>query len=168
MNLEKPVAAICHGPWLLCSARCIKGRHLTSFIAIKDDVENAGFVFYTNDILLELYFRCLQQCHASYTVIFFLSGTVRVTALLRCTGTWWTLNFIQPCIITETFLDSFKNCVHAGALSYYVWPLVVGTWLLATSVVVGAQIPAKSGNYSFAFSPTHNALPIEAINVVPS
>ena len=39
----KLVAAICHGPWVLCSAHGIlKGRKVTSFFAIKDDVVNAG------------------------------------------------------------------------------------------------------------------------------
>lgn len=39
---EKIVAAICHGPWLLCSAAAARGRRLTSFFSIKDDVRNAG------------------------------------------------------------------------------------------------------------------------------
>ncbi|MBM3754095.1 MAG: type 1 glutamine amidotransferase [Acidobacteria bacterium] len=39
----KLVAAICHGPWVLCSAHgMLKGRNATSFFAIKDDVVNAG------------------------------------------------------------------------------------------------------------------------------
>jgi protease I len=39
----KLVAAICHGPWVLCSAHgLLKGRRATSFYAIKDDVINAG------------------------------------------------------------------------------------------------------------------------------
>jgi len=39
----KLVAAICHGPWVLCSALgMLKGRKATSFFAIKDDVVNAG------------------------------------------------------------------------------------------------------------------------------
>src|SRR6185437_1352651 len=39
----KLVAAICHGPWILCSVRgLLKGRRATSFFAIKDDVINAG------------------------------------------------------------------------------------------------------------------------------
>jgi protease I len=38
----KVVAAICHGPWMLCSARVLKGRKATCFFAIKDDVINAG------------------------------------------------------------------------------------------------------------------------------
>jgi len=36
------VAAICHGPWLLCSAGILRGRRVTSFSAIRDDVSNAG------------------------------------------------------------------------------------------------------------------------------
>jgi protease I len=38
----KVLAAICHGPWMLCSAKCLKGRKVTSFFAIRDDIENAG------------------------------------------------------------------------------------------------------------------------------
>jgi len=38
----KVVAAICHGGWMLCSARGIKGKRVTSFYAIRDDLENAG------------------------------------------------------------------------------------------------------------------------------
>ncbi len=39
---DKVVGTICHGAWMLCSAKCIKGKKLTCFHAIKDDVENAG------------------------------------------------------------------------------------------------------------------------------
>jgi len=39
----KLVASICHGPWVLCSAgKMLRGRNVTSFFAIKDDVVNAG------------------------------------------------------------------------------------------------------------------------------
>jgi len=39
----KLVAAICHGPSVLCSAQgLLQGRRVTSFISIKDDVVNAG------------------------------------------------------------------------------------------------------------------------------
>ncbi len=38
----KVVAAICHGPWMLCSAKVLDGKRVTSFIAIRDDVEHAG------------------------------------------------------------------------------------------------------------------------------
>ncbi len=38
----KVVAAICHGPWVLASAGILKGRKVTSFFSIKDDLVNAG------------------------------------------------------------------------------------------------------------------------------
>jgi protease I len=44
-QMNRVLAAICHGPWMLCSARCLKGRKLTSFFAVRDDVENAGGIW---------------------------------------------------------------------------------------------------------------------------
>ncbi len=38
----KVVAAICHGPWVLASAGILRGRRVTSFFSIRDDLENAG------------------------------------------------------------------------------------------------------------------------------
>jgi len=38
----KPVAVICHGPWLLISAGLVRGRHMTSYFTIQDDLKNAG------------------------------------------------------------------------------------------------------------------------------
>src|SRR6267142_7092066 len=38
----KPVAAICHGPWMLVEADVLKGRTITSFPSIKTDIRNAG------------------------------------------------------------------------------------------------------------------------------
>jgi protease I len=38
----KPVAAICHGPWVLISAGVVRGRKVTSSIGIRDDLTNAG------------------------------------------------------------------------------------------------------------------------------
>jgi len=37
-----PMAAICHGPWMLCSSDALRGRRCTSFFAIAHDVVNAG------------------------------------------------------------------------------------------------------------------------------
>ncbi len=39
---DKPVAAICHGPWTLIEAGVVKGRKLTSFTSIQTDLKNAG------------------------------------------------------------------------------------------------------------------------------
>jgi len=39
---HKPVAAICHAPWLLAEADVLKGRKVTSYASIKKDIINAG------------------------------------------------------------------------------------------------------------------------------
>jgi protease I len=41
-ELGKPTAVICHGPWLLASAGLARGKKLTSFFTIQDDMRNAG------------------------------------------------------------------------------------------------------------------------------
>jgi deglycase len=41
-NKGKIVSAICHGPWIMISAKIVKGKKITGYIAIKDDIENAG------------------------------------------------------------------------------------------------------------------------------
>lgn len=38
----KPIAVICHAPWLLVSAGLVRGRKLTSYHTIQDDLRNAG------------------------------------------------------------------------------------------------------------------------------
>jgi len=38
----KPIAVICHGPWLLISASLVKGRRITSWPTLQDDLRNAG------------------------------------------------------------------------------------------------------------------------------
>ncbi len=39
---KKPVAAICHGPWMIVEAGAAKGRTLTSWPSLKTDIQNAG------------------------------------------------------------------------------------------------------------------------------
>ena len=42
MDADKPVAAICHGPWLLVEADAVRGRSLTSWPSLQTDIRNAG------------------------------------------------------------------------------------------------------------------------------
>jgi protease I len=42
MDADKPVGAICHGPWLLVEAGCVRGRTLTSYPSLRTDIQNAG------------------------------------------------------------------------------------------------------------------------------
>jgi protease I len=44
-RLGRPVAVICHGPWLLASADVVRGRRITSWPGIRDDVHNAGGIW---------------------------------------------------------------------------------------------------------------------------
>jgi protease I len=39
---DKPVAAICHGPWMLVEAGAVRGRTLTSWPSLQTDIRNAG------------------------------------------------------------------------------------------------------------------------------
>ena len=49
----KPVAAICHAPWVLVEADVARGRKLTSFWSIKTDVENAGGNWVDEEVVLD-------------------------------------------------------------------------------------------------------------------
>lgn len=41
----KPVAAICHAPWILIEADVVRGRKITSWPSLKTDLENAGAIW---------------------------------------------------------------------------------------------------------------------------
>ncbi len=47
----KPIAVICHGPWLLVSAGLMKGRTLTSYHTIQDDLRNAGATWVDQEVV---------------------------------------------------------------------------------------------------------------------
>src|SRR5438128_11197538 len=49
----KPVAAICHGPWVLIDAGVVRGRTLTSWPAIKTDVRNAGGNWVNEEVVVD-------------------------------------------------------------------------------------------------------------------
>ncbi|PYQ13615.1 MAG: protease [Acidobacteria bacterium] len=48
---RRVVAAICHGGWVLASAGVAKGKRLTSYVAIKDDMVNAGADWADQDVV---------------------------------------------------------------------------------------------------------------------
>ncbi len=50
---DKPVAAICHGPWMLCSAKVLDGRKATSFFSIREDMENAGCEWVDEEVVVD-------------------------------------------------------------------------------------------------------------------
>ncbi|MDX1654133.1 MAG: type 1 glutamine amidotransferase domain-containing protein [Candidatus Competibacteraceae bacterium] len=47
----KIVAAICHAGWMLCSADIIRGRTVTGFSSIRDDLKNAGAEYVDREVV---------------------------------------------------------------------------------------------------------------------
>lgn len=47
----KPIAAICHGPWLLAEADLLKGKTVTSWSSIKKDLMNAGARWINSEVV---------------------------------------------------------------------------------------------------------------------
>ncbi|HSO19203.1 MAG TPA: DJ-1/PfpI family protein, partial [Desulfosarcina sp.] len=49
----KLVAAICHAGWMLVSADIIRGRTVTSYFSIKDDLVNAGANWVDEEVVVD-------------------------------------------------------------------------------------------------------------------
>jgi protease I len=49
----KPLAVICHAPWVLVSADAVNGRKLTSYYTIQDDVRNAGGEWVDDTVVID-------------------------------------------------------------------------------------------------------------------
>ena len=50
---QKPVAAICHAPWVLIEAGAVAGRKLTSFKSVRTDIENAGGQWVDEEVVVD-------------------------------------------------------------------------------------------------------------------
>jgi protease I len=48
---KKPIATICHGPWVMVSAELLQGRTMTSWPGIRDDVVNAGATWLDEEVV---------------------------------------------------------------------------------------------------------------------
>ncbi len=53
MAQNKPVASICHGQQLLISAKALKGRKATCYPGIRDDLINAGAVYFDEKVVVD-------------------------------------------------------------------------------------------------------------------
>jgi protease I len=53
MEADKPVAAICHGPWLLVEADAVRGRTVTSWPSLETDIKNAGGAWVDKQVQLD-------------------------------------------------------------------------------------------------------------------
>ncbi|MGD0116109.1 MAG: type 1 glutamine amidotransferase domain-containing protein [Dehalococcoidia bacterium] len=47
----KPIAVICHAPWILVSAGLVRGRTLTSWPSLQDDIRNAGGTWVDREVV---------------------------------------------------------------------------------------------------------------------
>ncbi len=50
---EKPVAAICHGPWTLIEAGAVEGRRMTSWPSLQTDLRNAGAEWVDEQVVVD-------------------------------------------------------------------------------------------------------------------
>ena len=49
----KPVAAICHGPWMIVEADAARGRRMTSYASIQTDLKNAGADWVDEEVVVD-------------------------------------------------------------------------------------------------------------------
>jgi protease I len=50
---KKPVAAICHGPWMLVEAGAVRGRTITSWPSLQTDIRNAGGKWVDEEVVVD-------------------------------------------------------------------------------------------------------------------
>jgi len=50
---NKPIAVICHGGWLLISAGLVKGKRMTSWPSLTDDLKNAGADWVDQEVVVD-------------------------------------------------------------------------------------------------------------------
>jgi deglycase len=50
---SKPVAAICHGPWMLVEAGAVRGRTVTSWPSLQTDIRNAGGKWVDQEVVVD-------------------------------------------------------------------------------------------------------------------
>jgi protease I len=53
VTAQKPIAAICHGPWTLIDAGGVKGRNVTSWPTLKTDLTNAGAHWVDQEVIVD-------------------------------------------------------------------------------------------------------------------
>lgn len=53
MQNDKPVAAICHGPWTLIETGLLNGRRMTSYHTLKTDLKNAGVEWVDEEVVVD-------------------------------------------------------------------------------------------------------------------
>ncbi|MEC9485284.1 MAG: type 1 glutamine amidotransferase domain-containing protein [Candidatus Izemoplasma sp.] len=52
-TLKKPIAAICHGPWMMISSCDLTDKTLTGFYSIQDDIKHAGATYVDREVVVD-------------------------------------------------------------------------------------------------------------------
>ena len=92
-----PMAAICHGPWMLCSTDALRGRRCTSYMSIVHDVVNAGGKWVDEECVVDgpiITARCPDDLPA------FMQAILHIVSGEKATGTKGKP--IAPAWVTET------------------------------------------------------------------
>lgn len=82
---RKPIATLCHGPWMLASAKLLEGRTLTSWPGIRDDLVNAGATWIDEKVVRDSNWvssrgpQDLPAFVSAMTELFALTGPITVS-----------------------------------------------------------------------------------------
>jgi protease I len=79
----KPIAAICHGPWVLIDAEGVRGRKLTSYRSLRRDLENAGAEWFDSEVVVD---SNLVTSRAPDDLPAFIDATIEVLTKSRETA----------------------------------------------------------------------------------
>ena len=52
-DADKPIAAICHGPWTLIDAEAVSGKHMTSWPSLQTDLRNGGALWSDEQVVVD-------------------------------------------------------------------------------------------------------------------
>lgn len=53
VDADKPIAAICHGPWTLIETGMVRGKRMTSYASIQTDLKNAGAHWVDEEVVVD-------------------------------------------------------------------------------------------------------------------
>lgn len=82
-DADKPVAAICHGPWTVIESGAARGRRMTSWPSLKTDIENARAQWVDQEVVVD---RNLVTSHKPDDLPAFNREIIRVIGQARTTG----------------------------------------------------------------------------------
>lgn len=74
---SKPIASLCHGPWVLASSGILTGRKLTSWPGLRDDMVNAGAIWLDKNVVAD---RNLVTSRGPQDLPFFITAILDLYA----------------------------------------------------------------------------------------